>query len=186
MRQEELIIRCLHCGAKNRIPREHMRHRPVCGRCHSNLDDMIIRCLNCGKKNRMPEDRLRDRPFCGNCGTPLVVMTTQFNPFDVTDGTFAGEVLTQRYPVMVDCWAPWCGPCRLLAPILEELASKYAGGLRIAKLNVDENPITASRYHIQSIPTLLLFKDGALITSLVGLKTKEEIEKHILAVVKKN
>lgn len=186
MRHEDLIIRCLHCGAKNRIPKERMRHRPVCGRCRSNLDDMIIRCLNCGKKNRMPENRLHDRPFCGSCGAPLVVMGAQFYPLDITDGTFAREVLTQRSSVMVDCWAPWCGPCRLAAPILDELASKYAGGVKIAKLNVDENPITASQYHIHSIPTLLLFKDGALVTSLVGLKTKEEIERHILAVMKKN
>lgn len=186
MRQEDLIIRCLNCGTKNRIPKEHMRHRPVCGRCRSSLDDMIIRCLNCGKKNRMPENRLHNRPFCGSCGAPLVVMGAQFYPLDITDGTFTREVLTQSGSVMVDCWAPWCGPCRLAAPILDELATKYAGGIKIAKLNVDENPLTASHYNIRSIPTLLLFKDGALVTRLVGLKTKEEIERHILAIMKKN
>jgi len=186
MRQEDLIIRCLNCGTKNRIPKEHMRHRPVCGRCRSNLDDMIIRCLNCGKKNRMPENRLHDRPFCGSCGAPLVVMGAQFYPLDITDGTFTREVLTQKGSVIVDCWAPWCGPCRLAAPILDELAAKYAGGVKIAKLNVDENPLTASHYDIRSIPTLLLFKDGALVTRLVGLRTKEEIERHILAIMKKN
>jgi thioredoxin 2 len=85
-------------------------------------------------------------------------MGAQFYPLDITDGTFSREVLTQRSSVIVDCWAPWCGPCRLMAPILDELASKYAGGVKIAKLNVDENPVTASQYHINSIPTLLLLK----------------------------
>lgn len=186
MRQEDLIIRCLHCGTKNRIPKERMRYHPVCGHCHSHLDDMIIRCLNCGKKNRMPENRLHDRPFCGSCGSLLVVMGAQFYPIDITDGTFAREVLSQRCSVLVDCWASWCGPCRLVTPILDELASKYAGGIKIVKLNVDENPLTASQYHIRSIPTLLLFKDGVLLKRLVGLKTKEEIEMHVLAFMKKN
>ena len=185
MGQDDLIIRCLNCGTKNRIPKERMHNRPVCGHCHAYLDDIIIRCLNCGKKNRMPENRLRDRPFCGNCGAPLVVTDTRFSPLDITDATFAREVLTQETSVLVDCWAPWCGPCRLLAPILEELAIKYAGGLTIAKLNIDENPITASQYKINSIPTLLFFKEGELVTTLVGLKDKKEIEERILCIMKK-
>jgi thioredoxin 2 len=181
-----MIIRCLNCGAKNRIPKERMGSHPVCGRCRSHLDEMIIRCLSCGKKNRMPENRLHDRPFCGGCGAPLVVMGAQFSPIDITDGTFSREILSQRGAALVDCWAPWCSPCRLVAPIIDELASKYAGGVKMAKLNVDENPMTASQYNIHSIPTLLLFKDGALVSTLVGLKTKEEIEKQLLSIMKTN
>jgi len=135
MRQpdDQLIIRCLNCGTKNRIPRERMQDRPTCGKCRAPLDDMIIRCLSCGTKNRMPETRLHERPLCGRCGAPLVVGGDTGKPFDITDATFAREVLTAKGAVMVDCWAPWCAPCRMVAPHLEELAAKYAGGIRIAK-----------------------------------------------------
>ncbi|OHE24603.1 MAG: thioredoxin [Syntrophus sp. RIFOXYC2_FULL_54_9] len=147
---------------------------------------MIIRCLKCGTKNRMPENRLNDLPRCGKCRATLVVTSDQGRPVEVTDGTFSREVLSAPGSVLVDCWAPWCGPCRTVAPILDELASKYAGGVRIAKLNVDENPLTASRYEVRNIPTLLLFKDGTLVNTLVGALPKETIEQHLLAIMKTN
>ncbi|MBU1743559.1 MAG: thioredoxin TrxC [Proteobacteria bacterium] len=147
---------------------------------------MIIRCLRCGTKNRMPENRLNEKPLCGKCGAVLVVTSDQGRPVEVTDGTFSREVLSSPGSVLVDCWAPWCGPCRMVAPVLDELASKYAGGVRIAKLNVDENPLTASRYDVRNIPTMLLFKDGKLVNSLVGALPKETIEEHLLAILKTN
>jgi len=147
---------------------------------------MIIRCLNCGAKNRMPEDRIHDRPKCGKCGIPLVVKNGQERPVDVTDATFSKEVIASSGSVLVDCWAPWCAPCRTVAPILDELADKYAGGVKIAKLNIDENPMITSQYTIQSIPTMLLFKDGKLVNRLVGALPKEEIERHLLAIMKTN
>jgi len=183
---DQLIIRCLNCGTKNRIPRERMQDRPTCGKCRAPLDDMIIRCLNCGTKNRMPETRLHERPLCGRCGAPLVVGGDTGKPFDITDATFAREVLTAKGAVMVDCWAPWCAPCRMVAPHLEELAAKYAGGIRIAKLNVDENPITAAQYDVRNIPTLLFFREGKLLNRAVGALPKEEIERRLLAVMKTN
>ena len=105
---------------------------------------------------------------------------------DVTDATFSKEVISSPGSVLVDCWAPWCGPCRTIAPILDELADKYAGGVKITKLNVDENPLIASQYSIQSIPTMLLFKDGKLVNKLVGALPKEEIERHLLSIMKTN
>jgi thioredoxin 2 len=134
----------------------------------------------------MPEDKLHKRPLCGKCGVPLVISGDAGHPVDITDATFSREVLTHPGSVLMDCWAPWCAPCRMLTPILEELASKYAGGIKIVKLNVDENPLTASKYHIQNIPTMLLFKDGEIVNRLVGVLPKEEIERHLLSIMKTN
>jgi thioredoxin 2 len=186
MSSEQMIIRCLNCGTKNRIPRQRLQEKPTCGQCRAPLDEMIIRCLNCGTKNRMPEDRIHDRPKCGKCGVPLVVLGNQGQPVVVTDASFSQEVIASSGSVLVDCWAPWCGPCRMVAPILDELADKYAGGVKIAKLNVDENPLIASQYTIQSIPTMLLFKGGKLVHRLVGALPKEEIERNLLAIMKTN
>jgi len=186
MSEKQMVIRCLNCGTKNRIPKERLHDQPLCGKCGATLDEMIIRCLRCGTKNRMPENRLSEQPLCGKCGTALVVTGEQGRPVEVTDSTFSREVLSTPGSVLVDCWAPWCGPCRTVAPILDELASKYAGGVRIAKLNVDENPLTASRYDVRSIPTMLLFKDGKLVNSLVGALPKETIEQHLISIMKTN
>jgi thioredoxin 2 len=186
MTEKQMVVRCLNCGTKNRIPETRLHDRPLCGKCGAVLDEMIIRCLKCGTKNRMPETRLNEQPLCGKCGTTLVVNSDQGRPVEVTDSTFSREVLSSPGSVLVDCWAPWCGPCRMVAPILDELASKYAGGVRIAKLNVDENPLTASRYDVRNIPTMLLFKDGKLINSLVGALPKETIEQHLIAIMKTN
>ncbi|MGD0277464.1 MAG: thioredoxin [Syntrophales bacterium] len=184
--KENLIIRCLSCGIKNRIPKTHLQDRPTCGKCHAPLDDMIIRCLSCGTKNRMPEDRLDSQPKCGRCGAPLVTQTSLGETVDVTDATFTTEVISAQGAVLVDCWAPWCGPCKMVAPILDELAAKYAGGVKITKLNVDENPLIASQYAIQNIPTMLLFKDGKLAQRLVGAMAKEQIEEKLLTIMKTN
>lgn len=186
MKDNQMVIRCLNCGTKNRIPNERLHDRPICGKCGATMDEMIISCLECGTKNRMPENRLHDRPICGKCGATLVATGDQGRPIDVTDDIFSREVLSSPGSVLVDCWAPWCGPCRTVAPILDELAVKYAGGVRIAKLNVDENPLTASRYNIRSIPTMLLFKDGNLVNTLVGALPKETIEQHLVTIMKSN
>lgn len=186
MEKDDLIIRCLTCGTKNRIPREHMNDRPTCGKCHAYLDEMIIRCLQCGTKNRMPENRLHEKPLCGKCRAPLVIDEKNSAPVDITDASFDQEVLQDAGIVLIDCWAPWCGPCRMVAPILEELAEKYAGQVRIAKLNVDENPATASRYDIRSIPTMIIFRGGEILQRLVGALPKDEIERHLMEALHRN
>jgi len=186
MPHEQMIIRCLNCGTRNRIKRDRLHDRPTCGRCHAHLDDMIIRCLSCGTKNRMPENRLGERPLCGRCGVPLVIRGGEGHPIDVTDETFSREVLSYSGSVLMDLWAPWCAPCRTLGPIIEELAVKYAGGIKVVKLNIDENPLTASKYDVRNIPTMLMFKDGRLENRLVGAMPKEEIERHMLAIMKTN
>ena len=100
-------------------------------------------------------------------------------PATVTDDTFDKEVLGSTGPVLVDFWAPWCGPCRAVAPVVEELAQEMEGKVSFAKLNVDENPRTAPRYSIHSIPTLILFKEGKPVKQFVGSKPKAELKKGL-------
>ncbi len=100
-------------------------------------------------------------------------------PVIVTDETFEDEVEKSSIPVLLDCWAPWCGPCKMIAPTIEKLAEELYGKIKVAKLDVDENPKTAMKLEIMSIPTLLIYKEGKIIDKLVGAQPKSEIEKHL-------
>jgi thioredoxin len=101
-------------------------------------------------------------------------------PVEVTDGTFTQEVLQSTGPVLLDCWAPWCGPCRMMAPVLDELAVELANTLKVAKLNVDQNPETAKALKIQSIPTLVLFRNGEVIGQMTGVAQKATVRNTVL------
>ena len=100
---------------------------------------------------------------------------------DVTDDTFASEVLSSSTPIMVDFWAEWCGPCRRVSPILDEIATEHADKIKIVKLNVDEAPATAQEYGVMSIPTLILFKDGEMQHRLVGALGKGRLLEELSA-----
>ena len=102
---------------------------------------------------------------------------------ELTDGNFDQEVLQSETPVLVDFWAEWCGPCRMIGPVVGELASEYSGKLKVGKVNVDNNQKTATTYGIRSIPTLLFFKGGELVNQMVGVQSKEKIAEAIEKVI---
>jgi len=141
----------------------------------------IETCPNCGAKNRVDDRAASNRqPICGRCGGKLTVGGTEAandKPQIVTDTSFANDVVSASaaQTVLVDCWAAWCGPCRMVAPLLDELAAESRGRYKIAKLNVDENPQTAAQFNIRSIPTLLIFKNGKVVDQIVGVVPKQQI-----------
>jgi len=144
----------------------------------SMADALLIRCPACGATNRVSRERVAAdlRPRCGRCKQPLPV---DLEPVTVTDATFAADVERSPLPVLVDAWALWCGPCRTIAPVIEDLASELAGRVRVAKLNVDENPMTAARFGLRSIPTLLVLAGGREVDRLVGVQPKSEIVRRL-------
>ena len=108
--------------------------------------------------------------------TPPVLEKESTSVIHLTDSNFQAEVLQTNKPVLVDFWAPWCGPCRMIGPVVEDLAAENAGKAKVAKVNVDESPATASAYGITSIPTLMIFKDGKPIDQFVGLQSKAQLQ----------
>ena len=139
----------------------------------------LIRCPSCNATNRVPVDKLEQGlvPVCGKCKTPLAEVSTA--PLTVSDQNFLEQVERSPLPVLIDLWAPWCGPCRMIAPIIDQLAAEMAGRVRVAKLNIDDNPVTADRFQIRSIPALLILIDGREIDRIVGVQPKSEIARRL-------
>jgi thioredoxin 1 len=108
---------------------------------------------------------------------------TSTNIINISADSFTEDVTNSKAPILVDFWAPWCGPCRAVAPILEQLALKYNGIAKIGKVNIDENPALAAKFRVMSIPTLILFKDGKPVQQMVGLRSVDELEAMLKSVV---
>jgi thioredoxin 2 len=141
-------------------------------------DHAVFRCSRCGADNRVPRAKIEQglAPVCGRCKQPLALRAA---PLTVTDATFAADVERAPLPVLVDAWAPWCGPCRAIAPAIEELAAELAGSVRVAKLNVDDNPATAARFDVRSIPTMLVMQAGREVDRIVGAQPKNAIRARL-------
>ncbi len=121
----------------------------------------IVRCEHCGHRNRVPP-AATGVPRCAHCHEPLPWMA------DADDDTFADVADASSIPVLVDLWAPWCGPCRMVSPVLEKLAHDYAGRVKLVKVNVDEAPRLARRFEAQSIPTLVVLRKGTVVATQIG------------------
>jgi thioredoxin len=143
----------------------------------SKRSNVIAKCSNCGAKNRADSARLAERKaVCGQCGSRLAA---DIGPITITDASFTSDVVNSPLPVLVDFWAAWCGPCRAIAPVIEQLAVDFAGKARIGKLDVDANQRTAARFGVQSIPTLLILKKGKEVDRIVGLQSKEALSARL-------
>ena len=135
------------------------------------MSSRIVTCSSCTAKNRVP-DAAPGRPRCAKCKKDLAWIA------DATDASFASATDTSSL-VLVDLWAPWCGPCRMVAPVLERLADRYAGRLKVVKVNVDDNPMVARQYDASSIPTLVMLKEGQVVGRVVGAQPEPALAAQI-------
>ena len=138
---------------------------------------MIATCPACGQKNRLAYERLSEPVRCGQCKTEL---SAPASPIEVeTTADFDRLIEKASIPVVVDYWAPWCGPCRMIAPVVEELAGEYAGAVKVGKVNIDDNPNAAMNYGVSSIPTIMVFKGGEVVDRFVGVQPKSRLQQAL-------
>jgi thioredoxin 2 len=135
-------------------------------------DALVVVCPHCGRKNRVPA-AANGRPRCGSCHKPLSWVA------EADDESFAERVERAELPVLVDLWAPWCGPCRAVSPALENLARDRAGRVKLVKVNVDESPATTSRFGVQGIPTLLVLYRGTVVARQTGAAPEQALRQWL-------
>ena len=181
------LIRCSECGAKNRIiPHEKISGIPKCGKCGSELkldqdegnggESYLFRCTKCRTRNRIPSLKINEGAKCGKCGTALdteELFVTQ--PLMVSETNFDQQVLGSPLPVLLFAWATWCPTCRTAIPVIDDFARDAKGKIRVGKMNVDSSPAISSKYHILSVPQILIFDNGRLQETMPGALQKHEI-----------
>lgn len=149
-------------------------------------DSILLTCAKCGTKNRIPRNRLNNHPFCGQCHAPLSVGTYVNPPLDISDSEFSQEVLSSPVPVLLEFWSPHCPYCRLIAPAIDQIAAELGDRAKVARMNVERNPGSPSLFAVQGTPTILLFKDGKAVDRMVGVLSREEIERRLLLLIAKS
>jgi thioredoxin 2 len=180
------MVRCTACGAANRIPAEKTGMAAKCGKCHTLLpadqrkeapgEAVKMRCSECGAKNKIPAGKVDAGGKCGKCGALLKTEELfEPQPVMITDSNFDVKVLKSPLPVLLFAWAPWCPTCGSETPIIEEFASDARGKVRVGKINVDTNPMLASKYNIMSVPFLFIFDNGQMKESMPGGLQKHDL-----------
>lgn len=147
------------------------------------MNPIIIQCPACGAKNRIPADKQHLRPKCGRCGRSLAGTDSGGTVMELDDPSFDRVIRQSALPVLVDFYSPTCGPCRMLAPVIDAIARNYSGRLLVAKLDTSRHQMAASRFQIRGVPTLLFFKNGNQVDQIVGAAPQAEIEQHIRALL---
>lgn len=182
----EEIVRCKSCGSKNRIPESKNIENARCGKCESRLftpekdeadsQRLTLRCGECRTKNLVPVSKIDNGPKCGRCGILLQTRDILSNsPIMISDGNFEEMVLKSPLPVLMYSWAQWCTGCKTVTPIIHDFAASTKGKIRVGKLNVESNPMLASRFKIMSIPFLHIFDGGQVQESLPGGLSKYDL-----------
>jgi thioredoxin 2 len=138
-----------------------------------------VACPFCATLNRVDLARIADGPRCGNCRRPILLD----RPIAVTDETFERVVTDTEVPVVVDCYADWCGPCRIMAPALDDFARERQGAVLVTKLDTDRNPATAQRFEIRAIPTLLVFRNGQEVGRHAGAMPRQELQAFVASAI---
>lgn len=180
------IYQCQACGSKNRIPLDRSADAARCGKCGQPLksvntgtataDTYNLRCLDCNAKNRIPASRIDSNPKCGKCGSLLETEALFLSqPVMVTDSNFDSQVIKSPLPVLLFAWAPWCPTCGTFAPIIDEFAADSKSKIRVGKINVDANPMLASKFNILSVPYLFIFDNGQMKENMPGGMQKHEL-----------
>lgn len=200
---ESIIVTCPHCNAKNRIPVDKSDAPATCGRCHQPLAKpdsqehgehgehkdhgnikVTLRCSQCRAKNRVQVTKLHSGALCGKCGAVLQhEHVLDGRPLMVDEASFDRLVMQSPLPVLLYCWAPWCSVCGSTTPMVEALASETNGKVRVAKLNVDQNPNLASRFNIMGVPAFFIIDGGEIKHHFPGAIDRHDLMMKMAAFI---